>query len=191
MAWRSASSRGKTVRSTVDTNTQSQFRLIAELSLLLKEDRLVFWLRGGWALDFYLGQITKSHSDVDLVTWSRNATRIRWLLEAHGYKIERVVELAAVHFSKRGQDIGIAFIAKDGQGRAVTPGREFWPWPDGAFPYRTLRLRGVTCRAMSLGSLLEEKENYEKHARRPLRPKDRESIALLRSLLAAEQEELA
>ncbi|MFF2458960.1 nucleotidyltransferase domain-containing protein [Peribacillus simplex] len=27
------------------------------------------WLRGGWVMDFLLGKITRSHSDIDLVTW--------------------------------------------------------------------------------------------------------------------------
>jgi len=28
------------------------------------------WLRGGWAMDFYLGEITRDHLDVDWFVWA-------------------------------------------------------------------------------------------------------------------------
>ncbi len=167
----------------IDAPTRTQFKLIAELAGLLANAHIRFWLRGGWALDFRIGEITRSHADIDVVTWSRHRTRLRHLLEGRGYHVDRVVESAAIHFAKRGQDIGAAFIVKDPTGQIVTPDREFWPWPPDAFPTQPTRLRNVTCRAMSLEALLEEKENYQRYARRALRSKDRESIRVLRSLL--------
>ncbi len=167
----------------MDADTATQFRLLRELAKLFGQARMRFWLRGGWALDFWLGKTTRPHSDIDIVSWSRHATRIRQLLEAHDYRVVRVTDSAAIHFSKYDQDVGVAFIVGDKQGRTVTPGREFWPWPDGTFRDRRRSLRGVACRVMSVESLLEEKEGYERHTRRPLRVKDLESIRILRSLL--------
>ena len=167
----------------MEDQATTQLRLIAEIESVLRSARIRFWLRGGWALDFLIGRVTRQHSDIDLVTWRRHASRIERLLLEAGYRVATVTDLAAIHFEKSGQDIGIAFIANDEDGRIVTPGREFWPWPQGAFPAAEMRLEGIICRTMSAAALLEEKENYEKHSGRALRPKDVETIAVLRSLV--------
>lgn len=167
----------------MDSDTRAQLGLISEIESLFRQARIRFWLRGGWALDFLIGQITRSHSDIDLVTWRRHARGVQGLLEDSGYQVGTVTGLAAMHFLKDGQDVGIAFIRKDEQGRFVTPGREIWPWP--VFPASLKTLNGIACRTMSVEALLEEKENYEKYSGRPLRPKDRESIRVLRSLRSA------
>ncbi len=164
----------------MDADTRAQLKLISEIADLFRRAKIRFWLRGGWALDFLIGEVTRTHSDIDLVTWRRHAGRIRRMLQASGYDIATVTNQAAIHFAKNGQDVGIAFIKKDEQGRFVTPGREFWPWPP--FPDALKTLNGIACRTMSAAALLEEKENYEKYSGRTLRPKDQESIRTLRSL---------
>lgn len=165
----------------MEANTRAQFTLISEIASLCRLARIRFWLRGGWALDFLIGHVTRSHSDIDLVTWTRHAGRIESMLLGAGYEVATVTEQAAIHFSKAGQDVGVAFIKRDDAGRFVTPGREFWPWPP--FPNGLRSLNGVACRTMSVEALLEEKVNYEKYAKRPPRPKDLESIATLRALV--------
>ena len=165
----------------MDADTRTQFKLISEIARLCKSARMRFWLRGGWALDFLIGSVTRSHSDIDLVTWRRHADRIESTLLAAGYRVATVTDQAAIHFTKADQDIGIAFIKKDQEGRFVTPGREFWPWP--SFPQALRTLDGVACRTMSVAALLEEKVNYEKYSKRPPRPKDLASIQTLRSLV--------
>ena len=165
----------------MDANTRTQFKLISEIARQCKRARMRFWLRGGWALDFLIGRVTRSHSDIDLVTWRRHAGRIESLLLDAGYEVATITDEAAIHFTKADQDIGIAFIKKDEEGRFVTPGREFWPWP--SFPQALRTLDGVACRTMSVEALLEEKVNYEKYSRRAPRPKDLKSIETLRSLL--------
>ena len=167
----------------MDKNTRIQLALLREIAQLLGRARVRFWLRGGWALDFHAGRVTRDHGDIDLVARFRRRSRIRKLLEENGYRVVRVADFASIHFSKRGQDVAVAFINTDEMARTITPGREFWPWPDDAFTNRRHTLHGITCRAMSLESLFEEKENYERYSGRPLRAKDLVSIELLRSLL--------
>ena len=168
----------------MDTDTRIQLALLRELAFLFDRARVRFWLRGGWALDFHAGRITRDHGDIDLVARFRRRSRIRKLLEENGYRVVRLADLASIHFSKRKQDIAVAFIWTDEMARTVTPGREFWPWPDQAFSNARYELDGISCRAMSVESLLEEKENYERYSGRPLREKDVVSIELLRSLLS-------
>ena len=168
----------------MDSDTQTQLVLLNELTALLDDAHVRFWLRGGWALDFHAGRITRGHGDIDLVARPRQRFRIRKILEENGYRVERLADFASIHFSKRGQEMSLAFTWKGEKARSLTPGREFWPWPEDAFSNRRHTLHGIACRAMSLACLLGEKETYERYSGRPLREKDLVSIKLLRSLLS-------
>lgn len=166
----------------MDAATRTQFSLIRELVPLLGEAHVRFWLRGGWALDFHAGRITRPHKDVDLVTWSRHRPRLRRLLEANGYRTVRFDE-PQIFFRKHRHEVNFAMIRRGSAGTIVTPRLEQWPWPAGAFMGAPLTLRGVTCRALTLRALLEEKERYQQFRGVPLRPKDDVSIRLLRELI--------
>ena len=65
--------------------TQIQLEVLAELASVFASLKIGFWLRGGWALDFLLGRITRVHSDIDLVSWARERTRIQRGLLAHEF----------------------------------------------------------------------------------------------------------
>jgi Aminoglycoside-2''-adenylyltransferase len=166
----------------MDAATETQFLLIRELVALLGEAHIRFWLRGGWALDFHAGRITRLHKDVDLVTWSRHRQRVRRLLEASGYLTVSFDE-PQIFFEKDGTEVNFALIRRAASGGIVTPQFEYWPWPKGAFsgPLRTLE--GVTCRALTVEALLEEKERYLEFRGRPPRAKDEVSLRLLRELV--------
>jgi hypothetical protein len=166
----------------VDPATQTQFSLIRELAGLLSEAHVRFWLRGGWALDFHAGRVTRPHKDVDLVTWTRHRRRLRRLLERNGYATVKWDE-PQVFFERDGEEVNFAMIERGHGGAIVTPQLEDWPWPKGAFSSPPRTLDGVTCRVMTLAALLEEKESYEDFRGVPLRPKDEVSLRLLRELV--------
>jgi hypothetical protein len=161
--------------------TDTQLSLIRELAGLLGRAGIRFWLRGGWALDFHAGRITRAHRDIDLVTWARHRRRLVRLLEAAGYATRRS-ETAQIFVEKLGHEVNFVFLYRRG-GEVVTPGFEHWPWPEGAFSQRRLELEGVLCRALSLEALLEEKEHYDAYLGTPLRPKDEVSLRALRALV--------
>lgn len=49
-----------------------QLSAIAEVTAL----GIDVWLRGGWAMDFFLGRVTRPHRDVDWFAWSSDAVRL-------------------------------------------------------------------------------------------------------------------
>lgn len=162
-----------------------QLDLVAEIAEALGEARIRFWLRGGWALDFHLGRITREHADIDLVTWRRHEHRLRRTLEACGWRPVRGDEHVGLDLEKRGQEACFTFIERRGD-EIVTRGYESWPWPPGAFTEVPRSLGGVTCLVMAPEALLEEKENYEAFRGRAPRPHDRVSLELLRRLVRRE-----
>src|SRR4051812_4141655 len=62
-----------------------QLRVIAEVAGLASAAGIEVWLRGGWAMDFFLGEVTRPHVDVDWFCWAADADRLAALLHARGY----------------------------------------------------------------------------------------------------------
>ena len=166
--------------------TRLQFRLLSEIVDAFGRAGIDFWLRGGWALDFLLGELRSDHADIDLVAWQRDRDAIYDILTTAGFEHERELPDAAVDFAKNGQSIQILLLEHSPAGELVCRGFESQPFPDGMLGGPTRVLDGVSCRTLTPYALLWEKETYEIHRGRSLREKDRASILLLRRLMAAE-----
>ncbi|MES4792180.1 MAG: hypothetical protein C4321_03665 [Chloroflexota bacterium] len=127
----------------MDANTATQPGLLREITTILRSARIRCWLRGGWALDFLVGEVTTPHEDIDLVTGRRHATRVRHALESSGYEFgwSSGVQVA---FAKAGQEISILFVARDREGRISSPGIPEWEWIAGSLPLKPRVLRGIS-----------------------------------------------
>jgi hypothetical protein len=67
-------------------SNQEQLSALAETHELLTRSGIDYWLFGGWAVDFHVGWITRSHDDIDVAVWLEDHERIAGLLEAEGWK---------------------------------------------------------------------------------------------------------
>lgn len=65
---------------------ERQLTALAELGALLDRVGFESWLFGGWAVDFYVGRVTREHADVDLAVWARDAEAIGSLLRDEGWR---------------------------------------------------------------------------------------------------------
>jgi hypothetical protein len=65
--------------------TARQLAMIAEVVGIAGAAGVMIWLRGGWALDFYLGNVTRDHTDIDFFTWATTADVLVAGLADHGY----------------------------------------------------------------------------------------------------------
>ena len=50
-----------------------QLRQIAEIAEEAARLGVAVWLRGGWAMDFFLGHTTRDHEDIDWFAWAGDA----------------------------------------------------------------------------------------------------------------------
>ncbi|HZS30176.1 MAG TPA: hypothetical protein VFA37_02845 [Gaiellaceae bacterium] len=159
-----------------------QLELLRELSAVARRERIRFWLRGGWALDFHLGRVTRAHADIDVVTWERHRARLAGALEAVGLRAEPSPNpKTQLVFTERGEEVSVLLVVRYGAD-VVVRGLERFPFPRGAFGDVRRTLGGVTCRVFSAAALLDERERHHLWSGRDLRPKDVESIRLLREL---------
>lgn len=163
-----------------------QLRLIREIVDVFGGAGIDFWLRGGWALDSHLGEVTREHEDVELVAWLTDNARIRALLEPLGYvHVPRPNDRPEIglRLEHDGEEVGFVFLVRTPQATLVTRGYEGWPWPQGMLDDRPRSLRGVTSRVLTVQALLDETETYAEWSGREPRSKDVASLALLRRLV--------
>lgn len=166
----------------MEGDTGTQLALLREIRALFGAAHIPVWLRGGWALDFHQGTVTRSHSDIDLVTWKHNAPRLRRRLVENGFAFRRDTGLQ-MDFVKHQQDVSLVFVARDERGQIYTPDRPDWVWLSGCLAGPPRRLADLHFCLLSLEALLDEKRRYQEGTGRPLRPKDLNSIAVLERLL--------
>jgi hypothetical protein len=163
-----------------------QLRLIRELADVLGGAGVEFWLRGGWALDFHLGEVTREHADVDLVAWLQDGETIRALLEPLGYVHSPLPtdrpELG-LRLRKDGEEVSFVYVERSAAGTVVTRGYEKWPWPDGMLDEPPKILQGATCRVLTAHTLLDSVERHHEWSDKPLRPKDVATGEVLRRLV--------
>lgn len=159
---------------------QATLSALHEISALLHTNHIRFWLRGGWALDFLLGRETRPHGDLDLVVWQRHRHKLRPLLEAAGYAFKDRGLKAQLDFVKGSAKVSMVLLERQKNGDITPAGVPEWRWlPYLLGPER--RLYGLSCRTLIPEQLIHEKLTYEGVA--PLRPKDHESLRLLRDLV--------
>ncbi|GHJ44521.1 hypothetical protein Cs7R123_18630 [Catellatospora sp. TT07R-123] len=145
------------------------------------------WLRGGWALDFYLGRVTRPHLDVDWFCWADDVEAVSAL--ATGLGFTAYGDSPAQRDFRRGDlDLGFALLGRDGAGRPTVPSGPYagQPWPDGMLDGPLGRIGGLACPVISPQAQIELKLRYpEWNPALARRDKDLADIELLRARLAA------
>jgi hypothetical protein len=163
-------------------NTQSQLNVLQEIKDICCSLNINFWLRGGWAIDFLLGEITRQHSDIDLVSLTEQRHELEQsLLDAEFHLIP--ISEFQTDFLKEGVDISFVFVRKRNDGRIIANGFPDWEWRTDALQTQKYSLQGISANVLSPQQLLEEKEVYEMGTGRKPRPKDFESMKILRKII--------
>lgn len=145
------------------------------------------WLRGGWAMDFFLGRVTRDHRDIDWFAWAGDAATLGAELRRRGFDLVPGLpadeELDAV---KDGEDACFNLLRRDDAGRVVVGGGPWAgsPWPEDmldAYPGRTGDRR---CPVIKPRAQIEIKRMMPVWVPgRPRRAKDAADIALLQAAL--------
>jgi hypothetical protein len=166
-----------------------QLDIIRELSEVLDAHDIEFWLLGGWALDFLIGELTRRHDDVDVFVWDRDWERIHDLLLGRGYRFEEEAagpyDHESVHYTKNEQWLELVRVIERPDGELATPGRFLdWPWPRASFAAERVRFRDLAVRVFDAEGQLYIKTGFKEHGEKaPPRPKDLLDIARLRELV--------
>ncbi|CAG9609943.1 nucleotidyltransferase domain-containing protein [Pseudoneobacillus rhizosphaerae] len=163
-------------------NTQSQLNMLREINDICTSLGATIWLRGGWAIDFLLGRVTRSHSDLDLVSMIQHRNELENALVNAGFQQIPVTEFQT-DFLKDGVDISFVFVERSNEGRIFAYSIPDWEWRTDSLQSQKYQLQGVSANVLNPQMLLEEKLVYEEGTGRKPRPKDIESIKILQGII--------
>lgn len=166
--------------------TELQLKVLSEISTICATIDCKFWLRGGWAIDFSLGKVTRPHDDIDLITWIQNREQLECALIESGFEQTPVREQfrgRQSDFRKDDVDITFGYITKTNEESIIMNDLPEWVWQDDSMLPQSLMLNGLSAHVLDPRQLLEEKEVYKQIGRKP-RPKDEDSINILHRIIA-------
>jgi hypothetical protein len=166
---------------------ERQLGMIADVVAMSGRLGVQVWLRGGWAMDFVLGRVTRDHVDIDWSGWIDDAPSITAALHADGYRTiagpppDQQIDVVA-----GGEEMSFGWLARKPDGTVVIAGGRYAgePWPDAVAAGPPGRIGLVQCPIISPEAQIESKEMMPVWVPgRPRRPKDAEDIARLRQAL--------
>ncbi len=138
-----------------------------------------YWLFGGWAVDFYVGRVTRTHDDIDLAIWQRDLQVVDWVLHDTGWVHQpQPGEDGYTEYANGTMHLDLALLARDADGVVYTPlaaGRG--DWDQGAFGLDERQLEGACARLVTFASLRADKVEHRDDASAAM--KDRADVAAL------------
>ena len=70
----------------------TQFAEVEKVAALLRDLRCEWYVCGGWAIDLYLGRVTRAHKDVDIAIARSRQLEARDYMKARGWSLEKAVD---------------------------------------------------------------------------------------------------
>jgi Aminoglycoside-2''-adenylyltransferase len=141
----------------IEEQASLQLSALAEVSESLQKAGIDYWLFGGWAVDFYVGSVTRLHDDVDLAVWFVDVPQIANLLLINGWcHAPSDDEDGGTGFERGGVRLELTYLVRGDDGFASIPlqsGAVVWPGED-ALVDDVGELRGVRSRLVGFESLL-------------------------------------
>lgn len=140
------------------------------------------WFFGGWAVDLWVGRLTRPHDDIDVLVWRRDEVRVDAALTAAGWVHAPTPEdLVGTNYVRNQCELQLTFVVQgDGGGVVVPVPDQPIALSDGDLAFARRDAGGVPVRVLTLEMLLATKGSP--------RPdevggeKDRADLAALRSV---------
>jgi len=139
-------------------------------------------------MDFFLGQVTRDHKDIDWFTWAEDAPVIRAALLGRGYQeVPGVPPDVGFDVAKDAMDVQFAWLASGSAGEVVVAGGPYageW-WPEGMLDWEPGQIGSLRCPIISPLAQIEIKEMMPVWVPGfPRRQKDARDVARLRAALS-------
>lgn len=164
-----------------------QLQLIGETVELAQALGVEVWLRGGWAVDFFLGEVTRDHEDIDWFARAEDASALTEALLRSGHEpLSGPPADQQLDFCKQGGESSFALVSEDRLGRVVVAGGPWAgePWPRGMLDAHVGHIGPQRCRIISPRAQIEIKQMMPVWVPgRPRRKKDAEDITRLKTTL--------
>ena len=139
----------------IDERGSNQLSALARVHDLFERASISYWLFGGWAVDFYVGSVTRAHDDVDIAVWLDDLPEITRLLADDGWRHEPSEDDdGGTGFERETVRLELTFLVRDGDGTIFTPLRNGRAsWAEETFANDVRELHGVRARILALAAL--------------------------------------
>jgi len=138
-----------------------QLSALARMSEQLEDAGVEYWLFGGWAVDFYVGSVTRAHDDLDVAVWLEDMPRIAELLQSDGWRHAPFDdEDGGTGYERGAVRLEFTYLVRAAGTGIFTPmqhGRA--PWSDEALANDTGELHGGRSRLVGLAPLMRGKSS--------------------------------
>ena len=160
-----------------------QLAALAEVTRLLERDAIEHWLFGGWAVDFYVGHVTRHHDDVDLAVWLDDVPRIEQLVLSTGWEhVPNPDEDGGTGYERGRVRLELTYLRRRDDGTVVVPlCTGDVAWRADAFDDDVRELGGVSASVIALPALREGKASSPREEQ-PDAAKDSADAAVLSRL---------
>jgi aminoglycoside-2''-adenylyltransferase len=136
-----------------------QLAALADVTALLDQRRVAYWLFGGWGVDFYAGRVTRSHGDLDLAVFAKDGEVIHSALITSGWHHAPTPdEDGGTGYERSGVRLEITYLATGESGQVFVVLRD-GPvlWSKHPLGNRLVELEGVRARLIPLELLRQGK----------------------------------
>ncbi|MBA2560545.1 MAG: hypothetical protein H0V07_11800 [Propionibacteriales bacterium] len=80
------------------------------------------WFFGGWAVDLWVGRLTRSHDDIDVLAWRQDEARVHEVLGSAGWLHTPTPEdLMGTNYTRDGYELQITFVVPGDKAGVVVP----------------------------------------------------------------------
>ena len=160
---------------------KEQLAAVAEVLAVSHRAGTEIWLRGGWAMDFYVSEISREHLDVTFFAWRCDLPELVERLISSGWSEVGVHPQDQQRDLRRGAvELGFAPLERHDEGRVVVGGG---PWRGTRWPADILagavvgHIGDLRCPVISPRAQVEIKQMMPTWVPgMPRRPKDAEDI---------------
>jgi hypothetical protein len=140
---------------------QQQLAAIAGLDSSLEEHDIDYWIFGGWAVDFWVGSVTRDHEDIDVAAWQSDKDAIKAALLSNGWRHTPAVdEVVGTRYQLHGMEVEFTFVVRAADGGVLIPFDQPLMWSPEPFGSGRRELRGVSCRTIPLALLKAGKQSF-------------------------------
>ena len=95
---------------------------LASVAAALDAAGLEHWFFGGWAVDLWVGRVTRAHDDVDLLVRRSDEAAVDAALTGAGWThTPHADDLVGTDYVRDGVDLQLTFVETDGEDRVVVP----------------------------------------------------------------------
>ena len=96
--------------------------MLESVSTSLEAAELEHWVFGGWAVDLWVGRMTRPHEDIDVMVWRHDEAAVHQVLHGAGWMHQPTPEdLVGTNYARDGHALQLTFVIPGPDGGVIVP----------------------------------------------------------------------